>query len=232
MKKNIVVLDTETTGELGSPLIYDFGYQIVNLEGGVILEKNYIVAEIFDNKSLMAKAFYSDKVGMYRQKIENGEIEKKSYKKIITEFVNDCKRSKVEIVSAYNLAFDVRAINSTLQVCYHEKFISGWFEKFVNQKNKKLLCIWNLACETILDTDEYRNFATENEKVSTKGNYKTNAEVAYQFITGELDFVEEHTALSDVKIEVVILLNILKNYSGNITYGTHYGSWRKVQRKS
>lgn len=229
--KNILVLDTETAGELTNPLIYDFGYKIITPKGEVLISKNYVVAEIFDSQSLMTKAYYGSKVGGYRERIEKGEIEKKGFKAIIKEFVNDAKRNRVEIVSAYNLAFDVRALNETLRVCHYDAFVDKWLEKFLYQKNKKLLCIWNLACETILNTDEYREFATENDLISPKGNYRTSAEASFRYIKNLPDFVESHTALADVEIEIEILLNILENYSGIMTYGLHYGSWQKVQKR-
>lgn len=230
--KNIVVLDTETTCGFATPFIYDFGYVIINSKGEVLLTKHFLIKEIFDTKELMDKAFYSSKVGDYQKMFADGLIPKESFKNAIRQFVSDCKKHKVGVISAYNIAFDMRALNQTLRVLYNENYENGWLSKFFAQKNKKLLCIYNLACETILNTDEYREFATQNEMVSAKGNYKTNAECAYRFITKNADFIESHTAIEDVKIEIEILMTILDNYKGNIEYGLHYGSWRKVQMKS
>ena len=229
--KNILVLDTETTPNFYSPFIYDFGYKIVSPDGKELVKRNWLIVEIFDSKTLMEKAYYSNKVKDYQAKVENGEIEKITFKKAIKQFVADSKKFKVEIISAYNLAFDMKALNATLKITYYEAYETQWLEKFLHQKNKKLLCIWNLSCETLLDTDEFREFATKNELVSDKGNYLSSAEVAYQYITNDLNFVESHTALADVEIEIDILIHILKNYKGNITYGLHYGSWRKIQKK-
>ena len=228
--KNILVLDTETTGELKQPLIYDFGYKIVSPQGEVLFAKNALVREVFENKFIMDKAFYSQKVKTYNEKLSKKEIDIQPYHVLIREFIKKARKYNVEIISAYNLAFDIAAINGTMRMCYSQGHDDKILEKLINQKNKKLLCIWNLACETILDTDDYREFAKTNNKISEKGNYFTNAEVTYQYITKNLDFIEEHTAIADVEIEIEILLHILKNYSGNLTYGLHYGSWKKVQR--
>lgn len=229
--KNILVLDTETTGDFGQPLIYDFGYRIVDREGTILFERNAIVREVFENKFLMDKAYYSEKVNNYKQMIDNQEIEVAPFRELIKEFVNMARKHNVEIISAYNLAFDVKALNGTMRMCYSQGHDEKILEKLIEQKNKKLLCIWNLACETILDTDEYRAYADVHGFVSEKGNYKTNAEVAYRYIKDLPDFVEKHTALADVEIEVEILLTILNHYDGNLTYGLHYGSWKKVQPK-
>ena len=116
-----------------------------------------------------------------------------------------------------------------MQLCYSEGQEKQILEKLINQKNKKLLCIWNLACDTFLDTDEYREFAETHSFKSEIGNYKTSAECAYAYLTDNPQFEEEHTALSDTNIEIDILLHVFKNYVGNYTYGLHYGSWKKVQ---
>lgn len=228
--KNILVLDTETTGDFSQPMIYDFGYKIVTPTGEVLCTRNAIVKEIFENKFVIQKAYYASKMTEYRKMIEQGQIEYKSFKSIIKQFIDDARKHKVEIISAYNLAFDMKAINATMRLCYSQGDDEKIIEKLINQKNKKLLCIWNLACETILDTDEYREFATSKGWISEAGNYKTNAEVTYTYISGLEEFTEKHMALDDVNIEIDILLHILKNYDGNLTYGLHYGSWKKVQK--
>ena len=72
--KNILVFDTETTGNFDKPLIYDFAYKIINKKGELLYQKNYLVEEIFNQSFLMDKAFYSKKVKEYRRKLENHEI--------------------------------------------------------------------------------------------------------------------------------------------------------------
>lgn len=228
---NLLVLDTETTGDFSQPLIYDFGYRVVSLDGRVLFSRNAIVKEIFDCRFIMDKAFYSEKIKMYKGLIENGAIDVVPYSKLIKEFIKVSRKYKVEVICAYNLAFDVRAMNGTMRMCYSDGHERKILEKLIDQKNKKLLCIWNLACETLLDTDEYRAYATEHGFVSDAGNYKTSAEVAYRYLKDMPEFEEDHTALSDVDIEIEILLHILNNYKGNINYGLHYGSWSKVQRR-
>lgn len=229
--RNIVVLDTETTGDFGQPLIYDFAYKIVSPTGEVLKSTSSLVKEIFDCRFIMEKAYYADKYKNYVKRHENCEIDKKPFRTLIKEFIADVRKYKVDIVAAYNLAFDVRALNGTMKMCYSEGDDEQIFEKLINQKNKKLLCIWNLACETMLNTDEYREWATQNGQVSDKGNYLTSAESAYRYLINNPTFVEDHMALEDVDIEIDLLLHILDNYKGNLTYGLHYGSWQKVQRR-
>lgn len=228
--KNILVLDTETAGEISNPMIYDFGYKIVSPSGEELAKFNAVVSEIFDTKSLMVNSFYAKKIPAYRQKIASGDLPMMSWKKIYKQFIKDIRKHKVGVIAAYNLAFDVGAINATMRVCDFEKFENFHFSKLVGEKNKKLLCIWNLACETIFQEDAYHELAETKEWKTAAGNVHTNAEVAYRFIKENHDFIEEHTALSDVEIEIEILQHILKNYKGEITFGLHYKSWSKAQR--
>jgi hypothetical protein len=232
MKNNILVFDTETTLGLYTPLIYDFGYKIITPKGEVLKEVSTLIGEVFDTRILMNSAYYVDKTKEYQRMYENGEISKTSFVKAFDTFVKDIRKYKVEMICAYNIAFDIRALNNTLKILDNRTFESKRLEKLINQKNKKLLCIWNLACETLLDTDEYREFAETHELKTEKGNFKTSAETAYAYLKNLPQFVEKHMALSDVEIEIEILLHILQNYNGNVTYGLHYGSWRKVQVKT
>ena len=231
--KNILVLDTETTGDFGSPMIYDLGYKVISPKGEVLLVRNCLISEVFDTKFLMDKAYYAKKFNSYLIAFDTGEIEKLSFRIALKRFINDIRKYKVEIVAAYNLAFDVKALNKTMKLFDSQSFEKKVLERLFSQKNKKLLCIWNLACETVLDTDDYRTYCDlhADKFKSDKGNYKTSAEVAYCYLTKQNDFEESHTALDDVNIEIEILLDILANYNGNLTYGLHYGSWQKVQKR-
>lgn len=227
--KNILVLDTEATLGLRNPLIYDFGYKIVDREGTEIKRVSVLISEVFDTPEFMNSAYYKEKVPMYLEMYEKGEIGKTTFRKAFKEFVKDIKHYKADVIGAYNVAYDMRALNTTIRILDSESWDKQTFQKLVNQKNKSILCIWNLACETILDTDAYREYADKHNFKSEKGNYKTSAEVAFSYIKQMPDFVEKHTALADVEIEIEILLHILNHYKGNITYGIHFGSWKKVQ---
>ena len=87
-----------------------------------------------------------------------------------------------------------------------------------------------LACTSILNTADYVRFALENGFVSEHDNIQTSAEVAYRYLRNEVDFVESHTGLEDVKIEIEIMLAVLRSgmeYKDSI----YSPCWRIVQRK-
>ena len=139
--------------------------------------------------------------------------------------LNALRTYKVKVLSAYNLAFDYNALK------YTNHFFNVENEKFMSVIDKKtFLCIWNLACDTILDTDDYRQYATMKNFISEKGNYLTNAESCYAYLIGNEDFEEEHTALADVQIEVEILKYIVTKCKGKVKYGLAYSCWQRVQK--
>ena len=223
-KNNLLILDTETVGDFAQPFVYDLGYIIIDKDFNNLCERRFLISQAHNTSWALNSEFYNTKKNLYDIEKENG-FPLTPWNEVIKTFESDIKKYKVKVLSAYNLAFDFRALNFT------EHFLNNESEKIQNLFDKKsLLCIWDLACETILKDDEYYDYCIKNKFISEKGNIKTNAETAYRYISNYLDFEEEHTALADVKIEKEILNYIIKNCHNRIKYGLAYGSWRKVQR--
>ena len=83
-----------------------------------------------------------------------------------------------------------------------------------------LFDIWALACEYIMDSDEYRDFAWDEGWITDSGKYyKTSAEVAYRFLSRNREFVEAHTALDDAEIESEILASIIRKDKKKLKMG-------------
>lgn len=227
-RNNIMVLDTETIGTFGTPLVHDIGFTIVDKNFNVLHKDRFLVGELHrDARWMLATSeFYNQYSKDYKHA---RKIEKIVYWKEISEtIVKLIKEFKVTTISAYNLQFDYKAIKYTEQLFNREK---QGLAKVLDQKGKNLLCIYNLACETILQTEQFHQFAEENHYISDAGNFQTNAEVCYRFVTGKNDYVEKHTALSDAEDETEILHYIVKNVKKhNMKYGLFYNCWMKAQK--
>ena len=63
---------------------------------------------------------------------------------------------------------------------------------------------------TKLLTKKYVNFCNDNGYVTEKGNIQTKAEIVYRYLKNDKTFEEEHTGLSDCKIEYEILLTAIR----------------------
>lgn len=224
---NVLVMDTETVGSFGRPLVHDWAWQIVDRDFTVLKARRYLVKEFREQDWILKSSdFYRSKATLYDEAIANNSVEIKSWKEIVKIFLTDVRNYNVKVLSAYNLAFDYKAIK------YTNLFFNGDDEKLMKVVDgKSLLCLWNLACDTILDTDDYREYATMKNFISEKGNYMTSAEKCYAYLIGAENFEEEHTALADVEIETDILKYIVTNCKGKVQYGLAYSCWQKVQKR-
>lgn len=123
---NVLVIDTETANSIEQPMPYDVGYAIVDTETGEILvERSFVVAEIFLDKELMSSAYFAEKVPQYWEGIKNGTRVMKSICNIRKQIFTDMKKYHVSKVGAYNMGFDNRATKNDI------RYISGsmmrWF---------------------------------------------------------------------------------------------------------
>ena len=211
---NYAIIDTETIG-IYQPYIYDFGMVIMNENGDILDSYNANISEIFNAPQLFNKAFYQWKrplYGLYQVAI-------KSFHTVIDEVNNMLEKYDVAAVCAYNLAFDLKAINKTLDFL---TIPSNFFKK-----EYKLIDIWNVACEVLFQTPDFVDFALANNWTSQADNIKTNAEIAYRWATKEYDFHEAHIAIDDCNIEAVVLSTCIALVT-DIPIGINGAPWLKV----
>lgn len=226
-RNNVLVMDTETIGTFGKPIVHDWGWKVVDRDFNGLTEKRFLVKEFHIEQPWMLKTsdFYGSKADLYKKAIEENSVEIRPWKAIVAEFLADIKNYKVNCISAYNLAFDYKALK------YTDQFFNYGNTKLIDTLDKKyLLCIWNLACETVLADAKYHEYAKMKDFISEAGNYFTSAEKCYAYLIDCAEYTEEHTALEDVKIEVEILEYILKNCKGKVQYGLFYSCWQKAQK--
>lgn len=219
---NYLILDTETANTITKPLVYDIGFIVVNDKNKVLLKRNYLISEIYDNNDLMDNAYYGNKRPIYDEMLNKNLITKKCFNYVYTTITNIIKQYKIKEIFAYNMAFDNRALNNTIQTLSNN-FIKKFFDK-----NIKLSCIWNMACSTILNTNKYRKYCKEYNLLTEKGYYSTNAENCYNYLTNK-HIKEDHMALSDTEIELEILIKVKKR-CGKKEKKMNGMCWKKIQK--
>ena len=215
---SIMVGDTETVGLEG------LGYCIANKRGNIVAERNWLVEENFTNPKKMMGAFYAGKhFSHYARMLQDGKIRLTPWAEVIETLRDDWETYDCNVFAAYNAGFDLRVIQQT-----HEDL---GFEGDA-LPDAKILDIWQFACETKLSQKQYANIARSQGWVSSKGNIKTGAEFAHRYCSGDLSFIEDHTALSDARIEVAILAECFKQ-KRRVPYGiTNAQPWRIVNKKA
>jgi len=223
MLKRFAVVDTETIG-IENPLVYDFAVSIVDRNGHVYEDYNVLIGDVITDASLMKDAFYHKKVYThYIPMLSAGLVKLAHWDTAIAKFRSMLAIHNVGAVCAYNMNFDVGAMWKT-------------HLRFGNDKNNltggeyQRLCLWRFVVDAILSRPKYQKIATElGWFKSSTGNVITNAEKAYAYISGEWGFCEDHTAMSDVRIETEILLACLKQ-KGKIPYDVlKTNPWKDAQ---
>lgn len=224
-KKYYLVLDTETANSIEEPLPYDIGWAICDRKGNIYEKKSYVCTEVFlDMKDLMVSAYYAEKIPNYWDDIKAGKRILTGMWNIRREMIKDMKKYKVSAVCAYNMGFDKRALNNLVR--YVSKSWMRWWFPFGTEYN----CIWNMACNAILNRTTYIKFAVKNGLISDANNIFTSAECAYRYITDSIDFVESHTGLEDVEIEVEIMAECFRQHKA-LKKEINSACWRVVQKK-
>lgn len=200
---NKMIIDTETANGLEQPLPYDIGYIIFDDKSGrVLCARSFVVAEIFLDNDLMNSAYYAEKKPQYWTEIKDGSRTMKKLINIRRTILDDMARWNVSEVGAYNMQFDQRAISNDT------RYITASLIRWLFPYGTRFFCIWNMACTSICQTDEYIEFILDNEMLTEKGNIPTSAEAVYAFLEGNKDFAEAHTGLEDVRIEKAIYFAI------------------------
>jgi DNA polymerase III epsilon subunit-like protein len=206
-KNYYIVFDTETANGLDDPIVYDIGGAVVDKKGNVYETFSFIIYEVFcEMKDLMQSAYYANKIPMYEKQIANGERKIVKYataKKYINELA---KKYNIKAMVAHNARFDYRSTTKTQRYLTKSKY--RWFLPY----GVELWDTMKMANDTICKQVHYKEFCYNNGYLTKNGRVRKTAEILYRYISGEHEFIEEHTGLADVMIEKEIFAHCLRQH--------------------
>lgn len=239
---------------LNFPLIYDLAVRIQDRRGIVYWQKNWIISEIYASE-FFNTGFYANKRPKYQELIKQGKAIVTTWDSAKLELLIAMEKFNT-IACAYNAFFDFKkafhSTNRLVRALYSNNntyAVSALTNELLQKKSTRttpkqkkdtpekfwlvdrwfdIIDIWDFACSSIFQRPTYKNMALDNGWYSPAGNYKTNAECAYRYITQNTDFIESHTAMDDVVIEGEILAYLFKDKTVKIPYGITGFPWRKV----
>ena len=195
---NIMIFDTETTGVV-KPFCYNVGYIIVDTDTNEIqTKKDFVCEQIWHNLPLFHTAYYAEKRPLYVNRMKAKKVIMTKYGYICREMARDIKKYNIQFAFAFNSQFDEKVFN----------FNCDWF-KVINPFDTIEIKDIRAFTHDFLVNDNYKRFCDTHELYTESGNYSTTAETIYRYITNNVDFQEEHTALNDSLIEWEILKNCL-----------------------
>lgn len=223
-RKLFLVLDVEGAGELDCAFVYDIGGLVVDKKGKIYDSFSFLVSEIFNDEPLLMKsAYYAEKLPKYYEGLLQGKFVFSNFYNLREHVKTLLAKYKIDEVMAYNARYDTMALNNTQRWLTKSKF------RYFLPYGVKVSCIWHMACQVICTQKSYRAFCLMNGYVSDKGNLKTSAEVVYSYLIDQ-NFVEEHSGLEDVKIEVAIMARCFRQHK-KMSRGMNRACWRIPQKR-
>lgn len=206
-KTYYLTIDTETANGLDDPMMYDLGGAIHDKSGRVYESFSFVIYDIFcADRDLFNTAYYADKRPRYEAEIAAG------VRKIVSihtarRYVADlCKTYNVKAIIAHNARFDYRSTNGTLR--YVTKSKMRYFLPYG-------IPMWDtlkMAQDTICKQPTYQRWCKRNGYCLKNGRPRATAEILYQYITQNLDFLEDHMGLEDVLIEKEIFTKCMAQH--------------------
>lgn len=230
MGRAYIVLDTETADqyvrktdqpEPENSLVYDCGWVVVK-DGEILATRSFAISETFARQDVMNSAYYADKLPKYYAGMrmdDTGDWEVAPFIKVWEQLRDDCKTYDVRKVWAYNARFDRAALYNTLET-FSNGFVPGYR---LLPYGVRFADVWDHA-SNITSTKKYVRWCIRHGYLTKNGNPSTNAEIVYRYLVQDNTFNEDHTALSDAKIENFILCASMRRKSK--TRHTMGSGWR------
>lgn len=216
---NIVVFDTETTS-IEKPFCYNIGYVIYDTETQTtLLKREYVVEQVWHNPMLFTTAYYADKKAIYIERMRARKIPLEKYGYVTQQMARDFKAYEVKYAYCYT-PFDIRVFT----------YNCDWFKCINPFDNIPIYDIRGFVHHSIAKEEAFLTFCEENALFTECGHYSTTAETLFKYITNNLDFMEEHTALADAEIELKILTACVNNAEYPLSYEKDYKAKTSIYR--
>lgn len=232
--------DEKKAISIAKPLIYDLGWTICDAKGKIYRKRSYLITEIFSVPSVFNTAYYKEKRPQYLEKLHNGDIVLRTWKEATEILERDLLEVQAvgAYNAAFDFKKAIPFTEKYIEALYSNDF-QRWEE--VQEKvceniarGKKavkrdgapefdpynfqfrnnfypIFDIWGLACEYLLNTDEYRTTCIANNWITASGKYyQTSAEKAFAYLMNDWEFLESHTAIEDAEIESAIFGKIVE----------------------
>lgn len=206
-KNYYLTIDTETANGLDDPMMYDLGGAIHDKRGRVYETFSFVIYDVFcADRELFNTAYYAAKRPMYEAQIAAGQRKIVSIYTARKHVADLCKKYNVKAIIAHNARFDYRSTNYTIR--YVTKSASRYFLPYG-------VPMWDtlkMAQDTICQQPTYQRWCKRNGYCLKNGKPRATAEILYQYITQNVDFLEDHTGLEDVLIEKEIFAKCMAQH--------------------
>ena len=205
-KNYYLTIDTETANSLDDPLVYDIGGVIHDKQGNIYESFSFVIKEVFYGmQDLMTSSYYNRKLSMYYKQIENKERQVVTFYTARRHILALCAKYNVKAIIAHNMRFDYKSTATTQRYLTKSKY------RYFLPYGIPLWDTLKMAQDTICRQKTYINYCVANGFMY-ENRPRATAEILYRYISGNKDFKEEHTGLSDVLIEKEIFAKCMRQH--------------------
>lgn len=204
-----IMLDTETTntimeedGKLNMMFVlpYDLGFAVIDSNGNIYEKFSFVIDDIFCGEyGLMTSAYYAEKIPIYIRDLASGKRQLKTAYEARKILLDKIKEYDCQFVCAHNARFDCRSCNNLQRWTTKSKY------RFFFPRHIEVWDTMLMAQDVICKMPTYIKFCQENGYMTKNNRPRKTAEILYRFISKDHNFIESHTGLEDVEIEVEIL---------------------------
>ena len=206
-KNYYLMLDTETANGLDDPMCYDIGGAVVDKRGNTYETFSFVVYEVFClDRRLFNTAYYAEKRPRYEEQILDGSrkiVSIYTARKAVREI---CEKYHVKAIIAHNARFDYSSTSKTMRYLTKSKV------RYFLPYGVPLWDTMKMAEDTICQQKSYIRWCERNGFCQKNGKPRRTAEILYKYISGNLDFEEDHTGLEDCEIEAKIFAHCIRQH--------------------
>ena len=228
-KLTVAVIDTETTMRNNhSHLIFDFAFVIGNIYDDYceVLEKNYLITDTLAKPSNFIFSYKDDDTGQripygldsrYENALERWKEGERyntaTWEYAYKQFWDYCSRMGVDVITAYNIKFDLKAMQKT-----HSQYTDKQL-RLPNGVSKT--CLQDI-CQTFVMNRDFKNWFDElpesmkKQFQTEKGNMSYSAECMYRYLFEDYFYEEQHTALRDCRMEWKLIRHAFRKWEKEI----------------
>ena len=157
-------------------------------------------------QDLMQTAYYSKKIPMYKKQIASGQRKIVRYATAKKKIHELCKQYNVKAIIAHNARFDYRSTTRT------QRYITKSKVRYFLPYGIPIWDTLKMAQDTICKQVHYKEWAYLNGYLTKNGRVRATAEILYRYISGNNNFIEDHTGLEDVLIEKEIFAHCMAQH--------------------
>ena len=229
-ERYLMFIDTETIGTINmkeSVLPFEIGMKIYDTEKQkVVKEKSYIVRKFFNNKYVMQSSFSATKYPEYIEKVTNDKRYKLlSVNEISIDLAKIKEKYNIKVMVAHNGNFDKTAIARLFEDFGVKNPIAKIDLLDTMEISKVITYSRDYANYCIANKDKL-NDIKESRFITNSGRVRTTAQAIYCYISNNADFIEAHTGLEDIDIEIEIFKKSISLLGNTIVALNIAPTWR------